>query len=377
MNKIKKLLAFFLVLCVTVGIFPLYVSSANEITITKDGTALMIPASYGNPYIDASDRTQIPIRAVAEALGLKVKWDSETFTATINDTVKIKIGQRIITTSYGNITMDTSAIIKDERTYVPMRFLAQALGYDISYTSSSSGRTVNVKTKLSLDISAASSLRNVMFALETLYKIEKPNTTLYFNFGASGTLRSQIEEESSVADVFISASSYDMDELKDKKLLQNSSIKNILTNKLVLIKPKDSKLSISSFQDVTSSSVKSIGLGTPSYVPAGEYAYQVFSHYNIWDDVSKKAVFGINVANVLTWVETGNVDCGVVYATDAAASTKVTVVATADSDSHDKIIYPAAIISDSNLPYASQDFINFLSSDIAIQVFKAYGFEIA
>ena len=86
------------------------------------------------------------------------------------------------------------------------------------------------------------------------------------------------------------------------------------------------------------------------------------------------AVFGSPVTQILTWVETGNVDCGVVYSTDAAASGKVKVIAIAADSTHTPIIYPAAVIKASQHTVAATDFVNFLSSSGAKAIFVKYGF---
>ncbi|NES24088.1 MAG: molybdate ABC transporter substrate-binding protein, partial [Symploca sp. SIO3E6] len=95
---------------------------------------------------------------------------------------------------------------------------------------------------------------------------------------------------------------------------------------------------------------------------------------NLYDSLSPKLVFAKDVRQVLTYVETGNVDAGIVYKTDAKISAKVQVVATAAADTHSPIIYPVAVLKDSKNPEAAQEFIQFLSSDAAETVFQGYGF---
>ena len=373
MKHMKKLTAIILILVLSLSTFSA-MAATTTVNITVDGTALTIDSSYGTPYIDSNDRTQVPIRVISEKLGFKVDWDEKTSTATINDGIKIKIGSSTITTPYGNIVMDTTAVInKDGRTYVPIRFLTTALGYDIATATSGSTLTVNIITKVELNISAAASLKNAMEEIEKLYLADKPNSKLTFNFAASGTLQTQIEQGADV-DVFFSAATKNMDTLKSAGLLIDSTIKNLVGNAVVLIVPNDSKLTIDSFEGVTDKSVKTIGLGEPGSVPAGQYAQDVFEYYKIWDAVKAKAVFGTPVTQILTWVETGNVDCGVVYSTDAASSTKVKVVATATDESHTPIVYPASVIKSSTHSVAATDFVNFLSSDAAAKVFQQYGF---
>ncbi|MFB0920730.1 MAG: molybdate ABC transporter substrate-binding protein [Oscillospiraceae bacterium] len=375
MKRSSRILAILVMIALVVSMTAITAFAASTPTISVDGTALSISSSLGAPYIDSSDRLQAPIRAVSEALGATVAWDQSTSTATINSTVKVKIGASSITTAYGTITMDTSAVNKGGRIYVPVRFIANALGYDVNATTASGKINADIITKANLTIAAAASLKNAMTEIQALYLKEKPNSKLSFNFAASGTLQTQIEQGASV-DVFFSAASSNMNSLKTEGLLVDSTVKNLLGNDVVLIVPKDSKLTIDSFKDVTGSSVKTIGIGEPASVPAGKYAQDVFTYYGVWDQVKAKAVFGTPVTQILTWVETGNVDCGVVYSTDAAASTKVKVITTALDESHTPIVYPAAVIKSSTHTVAAKDFVNFLSSSAAKAVFVKYGFSI-
>jgi molybdate transport system substrate-binding protein len=118
-----------------------------------------------------------------------------------------------------------------------------------------------------------------------------------------------------------------------------------------------------------------IGIGEPSSVPAGSYAKQVFTTLGTWDAVSAKANYGSDVRTVLTWLKR-EVDCGVVYATDAMTSDKVKVVAEAPEGSCDKIIYPGAIVASSANADAAQDFLDFLTSKTAVKIFESYGFTV-
>ena len=109
-------------------------------------------------------------------------------------------------------------------------------------------------------------------------------------------------------------------------------------------------------------------------MPAGQYAEQVFNNLGILTDLEPKLIFANNVRGVLAAVESGNVDAGIVYATDAAISDQVTVVATAAEDLHDPITYPLAIMSDTASSAAALTFVDYLSSDEAQTVFEDFGF---
>ncbi|HPT69203.1 MAG TPA: molybdate ABC transporter substrate-binding protein [Syntrophomonas sp.] len=375
MKLFKKIFVLGAILAIIFGVSVAPASAATKAVVAFDGSPISISASYGTPYIDSASRMQVPIRVIAEKLGAKVSWDSVTNTATINGTVKIKAGSSEITTAYGTITMDTTAFIKNGRIYIPVKSVANAMGYGVSAASQNGIVTADITTKVDLTISAAASLKDAMGEIKTLYAKEKPKTNLIINFGGSGTLQQQIEQGADV-DLFFSAATSNMDTLKNKGLLIDGTVRNLLGNKLVLVVPNDSTLSINSFAGVTDASVKKIALGEATTVPAGKYAEQVFTYLKILDQVKGKAVYGSDVKQVLNWVETGNVDAGVVYLTDAKISTKVKVAATASEESHKAIVYPAALIKTTNNYTASRDFLNFLTSDKAKAVFDKYGFEV-
>ena len=88
------------------------------------------------PFIDESDRTQIPIRVLSELLGFEVKWEEESHTAVLtreNTVITVKIGDKHITKNGTPIEMDTEAKIIGDRTYIPLRFIAEALGCDVEW----------------------------------------------------------------------------------------------------------------------------------------------------------------------------------------------------------------------------------------------------
>jgi len=350
-------------------------SAASKPIIMFDGNPITISSSYGTPFIDSANRVQVPIRVIAEKLGAKVAWNQSSQTATINGTIKIKIGSNEIITAYGTIVMDTKAVIKNGRIYIPVRSVANAMGYGVTASNQNGTIAVNITTKVDLTISAAASLKDALTEVKALYLKEKPKTNLIINFGGSGALQKQIEQGADV-DLFFSASTANMNALKDGGLLIDSTVRNLLGNKLVLVVPSDSKNTINSFADAANASIKKIALGEPSTVPAGVYAEQVFTSLNILDKVKAKAVYGQDVKQVLSWVETGNVDAGVVYLTDAKISNKVKIAAIASETSHKPIVYPAALIKTTNNYTASKDFLNFLTSDKAKAVFDKYGFNV-
>ncbi|HXD91514.1 MAG TPA: molybdate ABC transporter substrate-binding protein [Candidatus Binataceae bacterium] len=227
--------------------------------------------------------------------------------------------------------------------------------------------------KAELTVSAAISLKDALDDAKQTYTAANPTVTIVANYGASGSLQLQIEQGAPV-DVFLSAAPKQMDALETKGLLLEGTRRDLLRNEVVLIVPKDSTVGISSFQDLTHANVKQVALGEPVTVPAGQYAKEVLTSLGIYDAVNSKAILAKDVRQVLTYVETGNVDAGIVYATDAMSSTKVKVVATAPAKSHAPVIYPVAVIKASKDPVAARAFLGFLASPQGRAVFEKYGF---
>jgi molybdate transport system substrate-binding protein len=228
--------------------------------------------------------------------------------------------------------------------------------------------------KTELYVMAAASMTDVLTEFEQMYEAENENIDLTLTFASSGALQSQIEE-GAPADIFMSAAQKQMKALEEKDLILADTKKNLLLNKVVLIAPADSKLGLTSFEDLTKDEVKKIGLGDPASVPVGQYSEEIFTTLNILDAVTPKAVYGSSVRDVLTWVESGETDCGVVYSTDAATTDKVSVVCQAPEGSHKTVSYPVAVLKSSKNADAAKAFLDYISTDDAAKVFEKYGFE--
>ena len=224
-----------------------------------------------------------------------------------------------------------------------------------------------------LTVLAAASLTDVCDEIKTMYETEHPGVTLTFSYGGSGAFQTQIEE-GAPCDVFISAATKQMTALDEEGLMVSDSIRNLLENKVVLIVPKDSDGTITSFEDAATDKVAMIGLGEPGSVPVGQYSEEIFTSLGILDEVAAKANYGSDVRTVLSWVETSAVDCGVVYATDAYVSDGVTIVCEAPEGSCKQVIYPAGIVAASEAQDAAEQFIEYLESDEIMELFASYGF---
>jgi len=221
-------------------------------------------------------------------------------------------------------------------------------------------------------VSAAASLTDVLKEISSGYQ-SKTKSTVKFNFGPSSGLARQIEE-GAPADIFFSADLPQMDNLDKNGRLEPGTRKNLLSNQLVIIAPADSKLAISSPKDLLKADIKRIALAEPSSVPVGVYSSKYLTDEGLWDQVKPKVVPVQDVRATLASVESGNVEAGFVYKTDAAVSKKVKIVYEVPIDKGPRITYPAAIVKESKRKDAARDFMNYVQSPVAKEAFKKYGF---
>ena len=241
-------------------------------------------------------------------------------------------------------------------------------------TEEQTKETKQEEKPVELLVAAAASLEySYEEELLPMFEKENPNITVKGTYDSSGKLQTQIEEGIE-ADVFMSAATKQMNALTEQGLVEKDSVVDLLQNQIVLITAADSTLDLQNFEDITKANV--IAIGDPESVPVGQYSKEVLTNLGIWDAVSAKASLGTNVTEVLKWVEEGSADAGIVYATDAATTDKVKVVAEAPKDSMaEPAIYPVGVVSASKHKDAAEKFVEFLQSEEALKVFESYGFQ--
>jgi molybdate transport system substrate-binding protein len=164
-----------------------------------------------------------------------------------------------------------------------------------------------------------------------------------------------------------------MNQAQEKGLIVPASRKNFVSNTLVLITPATAGLRLAGPEDLARPEVKRVGLGNPANVPVGRYSQEALTKAGSWENLKPKLIYGESVRQVLDYVSRGEVDAGLVFATDAAiAQEKVTLVA--EVKGHQPIIYPVALVAASPRPALAQSFLEFLLSPAAREIFRKYGF---
>jgi len=236
--------------------------------------------------------------------------------------------------------------------------------------------------QVTIDVSAASSLKEVISEIQRQYEEKNPDVRLNINFASSGTLQRQIEQGAPV-DLFVSAGETQMDALAAKGLVDKPHI--IAGNSLVLIipgtpgipdgrgQPGDRAQPGISLEDLSNPEFRTIAIGAPETVPAGRYAKEALTKAGIWEDISPKLVLAKDVRQVLVYVETGNADAGLVYRSDAITSQKVNTPLTIPPDLHSPIVYPAAIVKSAKNSAQAAELLAYLQTGEARAVLTEYG----
>jgi molybdate transport system substrate-binding protein len=221
-------------------------------------------------------------------------------------------------------------------------------------------------------LSAATSTKDVMESLAGQYA-KKSKHAIKVNPSSSNSLAGQIIA-GAPADLFLSASQEWADKVQEAKL--SSQQMKLLTNKLVLIVPKDNPASIKESKDLAKAAVKKIALAGEK-VPAGKYADQALTKLELLGRLvkDKKIVRGQDVRTALAFVERGEVEAGIVYSTDLLAAKNVIQVHEFDPALHDEIVYVLMLLKHGEGNPAATGFYEFLKSEEADETFKKFGFE--
>ena len=197
------------------------------------------------------------------------------------------------------------------------------------------------------------------------------------SFAASSALARQVEAGAPV-DLFVSADEEWMDYLAARALIVPGSRATLLANRLVLIAPADSRVRLTiarGFPLARALGNGRLAMADPAAVPAGRYGAAALTRLGVWTSVRARIAGAENVRAALALVERGAAPLGIVYATDARASTRVRVVGTFPADSHPPITYPVARLRASTNPEA-EAFRRFLLSREGKAIFARRGFSV-
>ena len=221
---------------------------------------------------------------------------------------------------------------------------------------------------------AAASLTDALTEVGAAYT-QETQQPVKFSFAASSALARQIEAGARV-DAFLSADTEWMDYLQARNLIDRSTRRDLLGNRLVLIAPQSSTVTLKiepGFALAQALGRGRLATGDPDTVPVGRYAKSALTSLGVWNDIADRLVRADNVRSALAFVSRGETPLGIVYETDARIEKGVRVVDVFPGNSHLPITYPVALTR--NPKAAAQQWLKFLVAPAAQATFRKYGFQ--
>ncbi len=230
-----------------------------------------------------------------------------------------------------------------------------------------------------LTVFAAASLTDAFQEIGREFETTNPGIKVIFSFAGSQVLRTQIEQ-GAVADIYASADHKNMDALAAESLIDMNSYQDFATNRLVVILPPSNPAALESLHDLARPNLNLVL--ADSSVPAGNYARQVLSKISedpeFGDDFASAVLANVvsnetDVRQVVTKVELGEADAGIVYISDAVAVPDLITIAIADRFNV-STRYPIAILNNSSFPDLAAKFIAYINSPAGQAIMEKWGF---
>ena len=254
-------------------------------------------------------------------------------------------------------------------------------------SASASASSAQATATEGVQIFAANSLEKALPEVQALYTQQHPDVTFAdTQFKASGDLVQQIAADPSQADIFIAASTGSMDDAEAN--IDTTTRNDMFVNDLVVVKKTDGDVAVKDLEDVADVEGK-IAIGESATVPAGKYANQALASVDLYDNaegdggeyadsIADKVVLGDKVGTVANYVSTGDAEIGFVYTSDLYRYDGIEIAFTTPDDSHKPIVYPGAVLKNSDDATVAADFLKFCTEDPdAVKIFSNYGFELA
>jgi molybdate transport system substrate-binding protein len=236
-----------------------------------------------------------------------------------------------------------------------------------------SGQNQPPQAHESVTVFVAASTKDAVTEIASAFKDEM-QIEVRISADDSSKLAMQIVQEAP-AQLFLSANEKWADYVKEKGLAHETRL--LLGNTLVLVTPKGNPANVHGAEDLSKVAVKRVAIAGPT-VPAGIYGRQALKNLKFWDslEAGKKIISGENVRVTLAYVEQGEVDAGIVYATDAKISDKIDLVYTFPATSHEPIRYPLVLLKAGDSSSTARSFFEYIQSDRAREIFARHGFSL-
>lgn len=243
-------------------------------------------------------------------------------------------------------------------------------------TSDNLVEQINIeKEDIEINVFAAASLTDSLEEIKNLYEKENENIKIILNFASSGALQKQIQQ-GAPADIFFSASIGKMDKVVETGEINREDIIHVLKNSIVVICPDELKDKPESLSDLEKSKFLKVSIAAPESAPAGRYAMESLENSNVYENIKDKIVYGKNVRQTLMYVETGEVEAGIVYSSDAVVMKNGYIAFEVPDNMHSEIIYPSAVLKESNNRIEAQNLLNYINDEKSLNIFVKNGFKV-
>jgi molybdate transport system substrate-binding protein len=238
------------------------------------------------------------------------------------------------------------------------------------------GTTLQMKP---LTVFAAASLTDALEQISAVWQAQG-QAAPRFSFASSGTLARQIDA-GAPADLFLSADEKWMDWLAGHSRIVDSTRRDIVSNRLVLVERKAGLKPVSLGPGTDLNGISGPGgrlaVGDPASVPAGIYARQALTALGLWDSVKNRLAPAENVRAALLLVERGETPAGIVYGSDVRVAPDLAVAGVFPESSHKPIVYPGALLRAAAQPQVAEQLLSFLAGPAAQAIFHNLGFSSA
>ena len=227
-----------------------------------------------------------------------------------------------------------------------------------------------------ITVFAAASLSDALTEVSQQFE-SSTGVGVTLSFASSGQLARQIES-GAPAHLFISADESWMDYLQTRALLKPDSRRDLLTNRLTLVRSCDQQISLTikpRFALESALAGGRLAIGDPPSVPAGRYAMEALTTLGVWPVRSASLLPAVDVRSALMYIARGEARLGIVYATDAAVDRRICLVDLFPENAHHPIVYPMALTLQPSIDGAR--YTDFLRQPASRKVFEKFGFGIA
>ncbi|OLS41328.1 molybdate ABC transporter substrate-binding protein [Bacillus sp. MRMR6] len=221
-----------------------------------------------------------------------------------------------------------------------------------------------------LKIAAASDLALAFNDIGKLFE-EETNSKITFSFGSTGQLADQIENGAPF-DVFAAANIKFVDQLREKDLILPETQTTYAFGRIGLSTLIDSSLSIKNLEDLLKPEVKKIAIANPEHAPYGLAAKQALKKAGLWEELESKLVYGRNISDTLTFIETGNVEAGIIAL--SLYKEEEFTFHIIDDHMHAPLEQSIAVIRPTNQEELAKQFITFIKGPIGKPIMESYGF---